>query len=676
MIWKAKLNNNSKYIIGSVIILFLIGCCCICFFMFNLFGLLVGGLSLTDVNSTDYPSFSTATLSPATMPPPPTEQQESISVLNIRNLENTTVNEFDISDDETKFFGISDVPEYYLDPDAPYDVGDSQNFWIINTDTNENFEADFILRYETQNVYFWVEEGEYYDEDELAELTETFENEIYKNVSDFFGREIFPGIDQDPHIFIIFTSGLGANVGGLFSSIDSIHPFAIAKSNGHETFYINSDNQDLGDEYTYGILAHEYQHMIQWNHDRNETSWLNEGFSELAVLLNGYDPGLFDYLFLLNPDMQLNTWPDDETNAAHYGASLLFVAYFYDHLGEEATKALAVHPDNGLESIDNLMIEMDFLDEDTGEIITADDIVLDWAVTNYLLDSDVGDGRYDYQLYRPNSSASFTLEIEDCALLDETQMVNQYGADYIKIRCEQDQTIIFTGNELVDLLPQKAYSGDYAFWSNQGDESLMSLVRKFDFTEHTGDINFTFKIWYDIEEDYDYLYLVSSIDGENWETVETPIGTDENSVGNNKGWGYNGLSSGEKEWIKEIVDLSEFAGEEVYLGFVYLTDAGVTGEGALIDDVYIPEIDYFEDFEGKAEGWEADGFVLVSQQIPQTYELALIRFGSETSVENLELSEDNKVEFEVSANERVVVVIVGTTRFTHQPAVYNLGIID
>ena len=63
--------------------------------------------------------------------------------------------------------------------------------------------------------------------------------------------------------------------------------------------------------YTYGVLAHEFQHMIHWYRDRNESSWINEGFSELSTLLNGLDPGGFDYIYTSNPDLQLTDWPND-----------------------------------------------------------------------------------------------------------------------------------------------------------------------------------------------------------------------------------------------------------------------------------------------------------------------------------------------------------------------------
>ncbi|WP_205128613.1 hypothetical protein, partial [Escherichia coli] len=109
---------------------------------------------------------------------------------------------------------------------------------------------------------------------------------------------------------------------------DEYHPLVQPYSNAHEMFYINA-SQSLSSDYTYSVLAHEFQHMIRWYNDRNEDSWLNEGSSELASYLNGYGTGGFDYLFSRRPDTQLNSWPEGPGAAgANYGAAYLFMAYF------------------------------------------------------------------------------------------------------------------------------------------------------------------------------------------------------------------------------------------------------------------------------------------------------------------------------------------------------------
>jgi bacillopeptidase F (M6 metalloprotease family) len=79
---------------------------------------------------------------------------------------------------------------------------------------------------------------------------------------------------------------------------------------------------------------------------------------------------------------------------------------------------------------------------------------------------------------------------------------------------------------------------------------------------------------FDLEKDYDYLYVTVSEDGQSWKILKTPSGTDKNPSGNSYGWGYTGLSGSGKsaEWVQESVDLSEFAGKKVQLRFEYVTD--------------------------------------------------------------------------------------------------------
>jgi immune inhibitor A len=148
---------------------------------------------------------------------------------------------------------------------------------VTNVNTNENFQVEATLQYVTPHVYFWVQNGVNYDEDELQALADEFETKMYPTNREFFGSEWSPGIDGDEHIYILYARGLGMSIAGYFSSADQVPPQAHEYSNAHEMFLFNADNTDLGDEFTYGVLAHEFQHMIHWYQDRNETSYLNEG---------------------------------------------------------------------------------------------------------------------------------------------------------------------------------------------------------------------------------------------------------------------------------------------------------------------------------------------------------------------------------------------------------------
>ncbi len=210
--------------------------------------------------------------------------------------------------------------------------------------------------------------------------------------------------------------------------------------------------------------------------------------------------------------------------------------------------------------------------------------------------------------------------------------------DYIGIQCKGAWTLNFSGNPEVGILPIEAYSGDYFFWSNMGDSSDMSLQQTFDLTNVEGPVEMTFQAWYDLEVDYDYVFVSATTDGENWQILETSSCTTNNPSGNSYGCGLNGASNG---WILQAVDLSAYAGQEVTLRFDYVTDAAVNGIGLAIDDIQIAAIDYNSDLEAAEGGWQADGFVRIENVLPQTFRVTLVTYGDEINVIPLELNADN-----------------------------------
>jgi len=571
--------------------------------------------------------------------------------------------------------GKEDIPETLPDANAPYAVGDRQDFWVTNVDTNVNFQISTVLRYVGENTYIWIQDGVDFNQNDLDALGWTFDQVIVPTNRDFFGTEWNPGVDGDPHIYIVYAGGLGYSLAGYYASADEVHPDAHEFSNAHEMFLINSDNVYLWEEYIYGTLAHEYQHMIHWYTDKNEETWLNEGFSMLAELINGYDTGGFDYSYIANPDLQLTDWGTEVgTNGPYYGAAMLFTTYILDRFGEEATQAVVANEANGMESIDLVLAELGITDLLTGDVITSEDVFADWAVANFLGDGSVADGRYDYDIYPSAPIASPTTIIETCPIDSLNYNVHQYGVDYIKLNCNGEHTLTFTGDSSVSLIPTEPYSGDYFFWSNMGDESDMSLEQTFDLTDVSAPIELTFQTWYDLEEDYDYVFITASTNGEDWQILDSTSCTTENPSGNSYGCGLNGASG---SWHLESVDLSPYAGEEVTIRFDYITDAAVNGVGMAIDDIRVEAIDYFTDLETDEGGWQGDGFVRIQNSLPQTYRISMITLGNEITVEQIILDQFNQATIDVNIGldvDSIILVISGTTPYTRQTADYSISI--
>ena len=671
------MNSSTKtiLIIAAILILCVV---CLCFVIVG-----AGVIFSRDVISTEMPimgtpfSFSEATpipfVDPGSQILDPTEFEKASQTLDELNLSTVPIN--DPIDLAARLGGKPNVPDVLIDTDAPYSVGAQKSFWATNTDTNDNFKVTATLRYVGDNIYFWIENGVRFDQVELKNLADTFDKEIIPTNREFFGEEWNPGVDGDPRFYILYAGNLGASLAGYYSSADELHPDAHPYSNAHEMFLISSDNVDLGDSYIYGTMAHEFQHMIHWYQDKNEETWVNEGFSMLAEHVNEYDAGGFDWSYMDDTDMQLNDWGGEiGNNGPHYGASYLFMVYFLDRFGEDATKALVRHDENGFVGIEKVLNELALTNATTGKPYSGYEFFADWAVANLLQDTGIEGGRYDYQSYNP-TSVDMEKSVLDCPVTVDGS-VYQFGVDYIEIECDNLQSIQINASEAVNLLPFTApSSGEYFVWSNVGDESNASLSQTFDLSSTTSEAALTFKTWYDLEEDYDYIYISASTDGTNWEILDSENCTTANPSGNSYGCGWNGATPG---WIDEKVDLSKFVGGQVTLRFDYVTDAAVNGKGMAIDDLAIDAIGYATDLETDLGGWTAEGFVRVQNRLPQTMNVSIVTYtrnGATVDHRNFQ-GEVFISEAELGGRdvERIVLVISGTTPFTREKANYTIGL--
>jgi hypothetical protein len=587
----------------------------------------------------------------------------------------------DLVEQAERLKGVANIPRVVADHAAPVPVGTSASFFISNQDTNKTSSITAVMRYATPHVYFWVDQSARANDGDIRALVDKFENSIYPTDREFFGTEWTPGVDGDVHLYILYAKGLGNSVAGYYSSVDEVSRMAHPFSNQHEMFYINA-SQDLTDNYTLGVLAHEFQHMIHWYGDPNEDAWINEGFSDLAMLLNGFDVGGADSVYLQDTDLQLDTWTDlsDPTDVAHYGASFLFLDYFLNRFGSEATKALVHNPKNGLIGIDDTLQSLGITDPSTGRTITADDVMADFAAALLLQDTSFENGRYGFKNYTGLPYLDSVQEIGSCPTDKKNTDVTQYGIDYYLLNCSGPLKVFFSGQTQEEVLPVNPQNGKNYVWSNRGDQSDMTLTRAFDLPSGSA-ATLQYDLWYDVEKDWDYVYLEASVDGgQTWTMLHTPSGTGTNPEGNNSGWGWTGESGGGSDpaWIHEQVDLSAYAGKHVLIRWEYITDAGVNGAGLMVDNIRIPEISYAADFEDGLDGWEGKGFVRLQNVLPQSYRVLVVRRGSQTTVEELPLDDrmSGSISLTAKEGEEVYLIVVGTARFTNQKAPYQFIVLS
>ena len=578
--------------------------------------------------------------------------------------------------------GVDFIPETVPAPN--YTVGDRLPFWVANVDNNEHFQVEAELLHKNDVVYVWAERGHDLDLDAMAASADRFAKNIYPQVRAFFGTEANPGIDADPRLHILHATSLGRGIAGYFSSADAFSSLANPFSNQKEMFTISLDwLLQLNDFELYEtVLAHEFQHMVHWNNDRNEETWVNEGMSELAQEVAGYLPDLgFARVYARQPGTQLTTWnTDPNDNGRHYGAAYLFMAYFLQRFGEEMTRAVVSQPDNGTQGFDSALRK-------AGLDLTFEDVFADWTIANYVSDFDAlaKHGIYGYrQLQAPVPALDKSAQ----RLSQNTWKgsVRNFGVDYIALRERGDASVYFQGNTLTRYANVEHFSGNHAWWSNRTDDSDVRLTRAFDFSDVPVNDSLTMNVrmWFDIEEDYDYGYVLASRDGRKWDILSGQRATTQNPSGNSFGPAYTALSAtspgaAEPDWVQESFDLRAYAGEKVFLRFEYVTDDAVNAPGWFVDEIEIPAIGYATNWENGVDGWESEGWLLTDNRLPQEWLVQIMVFQDDrlVSFERAPVEADGTVHIDVEGLDRrseVVLAISGLTPVTTEEAFYEYRI--
>lgn len=567
------------------------------------------------------------------------------------------------------------LPGIPTEPVQAYQVGDTRLFWSHNSSTFEFNQITAKLMYISRHAYFWQDEasqalnedGKTATDQDWADAGESFDNS-YEQVRAVFGSEESPGLDGDARLLVIHSDSVGRE-GGHFSQADQYPVEVETHSNVGQFFFIsNTYSSGIASPYYKEVLAHELQHMIQKNVDPDEEGWLNEGLSMFAQQVAGMRGGNWVDAYLVKPDQSLWYWGSD---SADYGQSYLFVDYLYEQLGGDFIKTLVANPANGLKSIDQTLVSAESkLDTDT--------LYANALTAAYFNNPGLDEGQYAY--INP-SLAAVPPRYEFTSLPAVYQgMVQQYGGvDILTFTADKKATLLFTGNQEARLIPSDAHSGKYFWWSGRNDSSFTTLTRSVDLTSVT-DATLKYWAWYDIEEDWDYAYLLVSTDeGSHWSILPATTTRETDPNQQNLGHGYSGKSGGAENaaWVEETANLGAYAGKKILIRFAMQNDLVVNNFGFAVDDLSIPEIGWTDDVESGASDWLTQGFNRIHNRIPQVWRVRLAELGRDGSftLRDLEITDGSgfaNVNF--GDLERLVVFIFGQTRFTTIPASYSVTV--
>lgn len=541
--------------------------------------------------------------------------------------------------------------------DAPtLEPGHRQTFQLVDLLSNVLYESDFELRLVTPHAYWFVEDGIEVGEEALEQSAHEFEASIRPRVTGVFGEEWTPGVDGDPHLYIINANLQGA--GGYFSAADE-YPRAIRPvSNEIEAIYINTRYLPPGTERFSEVLAHELQHAVHWNADLSEETWVNEGLSELAVTLAGY-PQRSVHAFRQAGPTSLTHWPaNDIGGAENYGAASMFMHYLTEHYGNRADlRPLLEEAADGIPGINAYL-------EAAGHDATFVDVFRDWAIAN-LLDDD--SGPYSYADLPASFPVSRGLRGGD----ELASTIPQYANEYIRLEQVSGPAVLtFEGDATTSLLPVDV--GALCWWSNKGDVIDSTLTATVDLRQANA-ATLNYEVWFSIEEDWDFAYLeVSEDGGQTWTIIETPLSSTDDPLNVSFGPGYTGESGG---WQEESVSLDKWAGQEILVRFQYITDAAIHDHGLCVRQILVPGPEGGRNLVSRIT---PRGFLWTNNVVDQDFMVQVVYDAGEAGrnrVLRLELDSENRGEITLEPDpdaRRIVAVIQPMAPSTRMPASYTL----
>ncbi|MDO6708424.1 immune inhibitor A domain-containing protein [Photobacterium sp. 1_MG-2023] len=124
----------------------------------------------------------------------------------------------------------------------------------------------------------------------------------------------------------------------------------------------------------------------------------------------------------------------------------------------------------------------------------------------------------------------------------------------------------------------KPFEGQYSFHSGKGDDLRNGMSRTLTIPAGTK-ATLKFKVWYQIEKDYDFARVLI-----NGKAVSGNITSMDDPYNTGLVPGIGGDSNG---WIDAEFDLSQWAGQQVTLGFDYVTDGGLAMDGLYLDNLVL-----------------------------------------------------------------------------------------
>ncbi|WP_203289087.1 Ig-like domain-containing protein [Metabacillus sp. cB07] len=246
-----------------------------------------------------------------------------------------------------------------------YQTGAQKNFWVSDFRTNGTYQLNATLMHSGSKTNIWVNDHQITAED-AEKLSKEFDSSIHPTVVNHFAEE--SDVDNDGKINILVFdiqdgfSGSGGYIAGYFYARDL---YNMSGSNQSEIFYIDSyplmgSGSEKLVEASYSTLAHEFQHMVNFNQNvfiegnySNMDTWLNEALSMAAEQIYTGE-ALTSRINYYNASNSIKNghsllyWDYSGDTLSNYSLSYLFGQYLrvQANQGNEIFKEVLKNPNN------------------------------------------------------------------------------------------------------------------------------------------------------------------------------------------------------------------------------------------------------------------------------------------------------------------------------------------
>lgn len=281
--------------------------------------------------------------------------------------------------------------------------------------------VDWDLVATNVNSRIYVENGLTVSTADIDAISEVFDDTIYPIATYWFN----PDIPYDVIDIRIYDFGDGpGNVGGFFyPSMSYLNDL-----------FVDSEDLEYSRDWSFEIVAHEFQHLIHFDLDSNEELWINEGLADLSarVCMGPDQGGVQNHIdaYELYPENDLLLWnegqpPDYYETIADYGRAFAFVSYLaYHYGGRDLIIDILSDQRNGFSSINGEMAE-DGLADRVGDILVKE------KVANFLDDPDYGGGIYEQGLINISIGMDHQAwTYPDSHIIDSSVRYSGYGLKY------------------------------------------------------------------------------------------------------------------------------------------------------------------------------------------------------------------------------------------------------